>query len=127
MIGDCCNASVDSIIESRELIQVAMQDAYYGSVGSLPFDDDLFYALDTTGKVRVQTAPTAANEVARLSDVQNPTSFAIPLVSSLPVASVTYRGRLVRLAGAAGVADKAYVCFKDASDAYVWMQLVVVP
>jgi hypothetical protein len=108
---------------------MAMKDAYYGSVGSFPYDDDYFYALDTNGKARVGTAPTALDEVARLEDVEKPAEFTIPVLleASLPTPVEALRGRLVRIAGAAGETDKVYVCLKDAADAYVWMQFVVVP
>jgi hypothetical protein len=44
-------------------------------------------------------------------------------VASLPTASETYRGVMVRVEGGSGVADKLYVCMKSASDAYSWVQV----
>jgi len=42
---------------------------------------------------------------------------------ALPAASSTYRGKMIRVEGGAGVADKLYVCMKSASDAYSWAQV----
>ena len=107
---------------------MAIQDAYFSSIGSIPYDDAVtLYAFDTTGKIRVQSAPTSANEVARLADVSNPANFTLPVIVSLPSPNSSYRGRVVRLAAEAGVADQVFVCLKDSTDAYVWMQMVVVP
>jgi len=44
-------------------------------------------------------------------------------VTSLPTADATYRGKMIRVEGGAGVADKLYVCMKSASDAYSWVQV----
>ena len=43
--------------------------------------------------------------------------------STLPTASSTHRGRMIRVEGATGVADGLYICEKNASDAYVWRQI----
>jgi len=42
-------------------------------------------------------------------------------VSALPSASVNYRGCFAFIPGAAGVADKVYVCIKNTAGGYVWM------
>lgn len=44
-------------------------------------------------------------------------------VTSLPTASVTHRGRLLRVEGGSGVADALYVCRKDAGGTYSWAQI----
>ena len=44
-------------------------------------------------------------------------------VGVLPVASVTYRGVLWLVQGAAGVTDRVYVCLKAAADTYSWVSL----
>lgn len=51
------------------------------------------------------------------------TGFAAGTVTSLPTASITYRGMFLRVEGAAGVADGLYICEKDAADTYVWRQI----
>jgi hypothetical protein len=108
---------------------MVIRNAYYGTVGPLPYDDDYYYALDTNGKARVGTAPVGPDDVARLVDVTKPGEFTIPVLleTSLPTPVEALRGRLARIAGAAGETDKVYVCLKDAADAYVWMQFVIVP
>ncbi len=42
-------------------------------------------------------------------------------VSSLPVATSARRGQILRVEGAAGVADMSYMCKKDAANAYSWV------
>ncbi|HEU5013944.1 MAG TPA: glycosyl hydrolase family 28-related protein [Roseiflexaceae bacterium] len=44
-------------------------------------------------------------------------------VAALPTASSVLRGQVIRVEGGAGVADKLYICEKNASDAYAWRQL----
>ena len=44
-------------------------------------------------------------------------------VDSLPSASATYRGVMVRVEGGSGVADRLYVCMKSASGTYSWVQV----
>ncbi len=44
---------------------------------------------------------------------------------SLPAASATHRGKMVRVAGAAGVADLLYCCMKSAADTYSWVQIAI--
>lgn len=44
-------------------------------------------------------------------------------LGTLPTASADYRGRVIMVYGAAGVADAFYVCKKDAADAYSWVAL----
>jgi hypothetical protein len=41
----------------------------------------------------------------------------------LPAASVSYRGKLIRIEGGAGVADKTYQCLKAADDSYSWKEV----
>lgn len=41
-----------------------------------------------------------------------------------PTAAAADRGYFTRVEGGAGVADKLYLCIKNASDAYVWHQIV---
>lgn len=40
--------------------------------------------------------------------------------TELPTASATYRGKTFTLLGGTGVADKSYICLKNASDTYEW-------
>lgn len=42
---------------------------------------------------------------------------------SLPTASESYRGKILRVEGGAGVADKLYMCMKKADDTYAWVQV----
>lgn len=46
--------------------------------------------------------------------------------SALPTADVGYRGRIVVIPGASGVADAAYLCLKTAADAYAWVRWDIV-
>lgn len=43
--------------------------------------------------------------------------------AALPTASVDYRGQVFTFLGGAGVADVAYICIKNASDAYIWQAI----
>lgn len=47
----------------------------------------------------------------------------LPFVDALPPARVEMRGRVVLVAGAAGVADVAWVCLKAADGTYGWTQI----
>jgi len=42
---------------------------------------------------------------------------------TLPTADASYRGKMIRVEGGAGVADKLYICMKSASDTYSWVQV----
>jgi len=42
---------------------------------------------------------------------------------SLPTPSSYYRGKMIRVEGGAGVADKLYCCMKKADDTYAWVQI----
>jgi len=42
---------------------------------------------------------------------------------TLPTASADYRGKMIRVEGGAGVADKLYICMKTAADTYSWIQV----
>jgi hypothetical protein len=44
--------------------------------------------------------------------------------SALPTASATYRGKIIRVEGATGVADVCYICMKSATDTYSWKAIV---
>ncbi len=44
-------------------------------------------------------------------------------VASLPTASASYRGKVVRVEGGTGVSDKLYVCEKTSADGYAWRAL----
>lgn len=46
--------------------------------------------------------------------------FRVGSVTSLPTASVNYRGMRIRIEGGAGVADVEYLCRKKADDTYEW-------
>jgi hypothetical protein len=49
--------------------------------------------------------------------------FRVGAVTSLPTASANYRGMVIRVEGAAGVADKTYQCLKTTADTYTWVQI----
>ena len=42
---------------------------------------------------------------------------------TLPTPSADYRGKMIRVEGGAGVADKLYMCMKSAADTYSWVQI----
>lgn len=42
---------------------------------------------------------------------------------TLPTANVGRHGRIIFIKGASGVADEAYICLKNAADAYNWVRL----
>ncbi len=60
---------------------MAMQDAFFSSIGSIPYDDTVTpYAFDTTGRMRVGTAPAGSTDVLRLVDISTTVlSSATPL------------------------------------------------
>jgi len=41
----------------------------------------------------------------------------------LPTPDASYRGKMIRVEGGAGVADKLYICMKSAADTYSWVQV----
>ncbi len=43
----------------------------------------------------------------------------------LPTAAEEYRGRLLVLDGGAGVADKAYICLKQADGTFAWKEAII--
>lgn len=43
--------------------------------------------------------------------------------SSLPMASEGFRGKMIRVEGGIGAADKLYCCLKKADDTYAWVQV----
>jgi hypothetical protein len=45
-------------------------------------------------------------------------------VTSLPTASATYRGKIIRIEGATGVADGLYICLKSSTDTYSWKPIM---
>jgi hypothetical protein len=45
------------------------------------------------------------------------------LVSSLPTAGAVYEGNMLTLQNGSGVANHLYVCLKNSSNAYVWVQI----
>jgi hypothetical protein len=42
---------------------------------------------------------------------------------SLPAPSASYRGKMIRVEGAEGVADRLYMCMKKADDTYGWIEI----
>jgi hypothetical protein len=56
---------------------------------------------------------------------QNPRVNKPLAVTSLPTASSTYRGHMLRVEGGGGVADVLYVCQKKADNTYAWMAVTV--
>lgn len=46
---------------------------------------------------------------------------------ALPTPSADFRGFIYRVEGGVGVADKFYICIKNASDVYEWQDIVGVP
>ena len=42
---------------------------------------------------------------------------------TLPTPDASYRGKMIRVEGGAGVADKLYMCMKSAADTYSWVQI----
>lgn len=44
-------------------------------------------------------------------------------VATLPSASASLRGQLLRVEGSTGAADRLYICVKDSADAYAWQQI----
>ena len=43
---------------------------------------------------------------------------------TLPTPDASYRGKMIRVEGGAGVADKLYMCMKSAADTYSWVLVV---
>jgi hypothetical protein len=44
--------------------------------------------------------------------------------TGLPTASSSYTRKIIYLSNGAGVADKVYVCYKQADDTYAWAAIV---
>lgn len=45
--------------------------------------------------------------------------------TSLPIASVDYRGAFFTKLGATTVADEVYICIKNSTDAYEWKKITL--
>lgn len=61
-----------------------------------------------------------------LTSIRSDRTYITPgAVAALPTASAAYRGQMLRLEGAAGVADGLYVCMKDAANAYAWKSITL--
>ena len=80
------------------------------------------------------TNSTANSFAARFSGGYNLTGGATKVVglteastASKPTCAVAIRGQFYVEKGTTGVADQPFVCVKNSSDAYVWVQLVTVP
>lgn len=43
--------------------------------------------------------------------------------AELPIADISYKGKLFLLEGDTGISDKMHVCIKDETDEYVWKEL----
>ena len=80
-------------------------------------------ALGTDANIDLEIRPKGAG-VLRLggaSGLEVDTSgYLKPINVSLPAASSTYRGKIARVEGGAGVPDKFYICRKKADDTYEW-------
>ncbi len=69
---------------------MAIQDSFFSSIGSIPYDDAVTpYAFDTTGRARVQTAPVSSSDVMRLGDI---TGAVLGAASPLSVATTAVVG-----------------------------------
>lgn len=77
--------------------------------------------VNTIPSVFVEYLPAAWGEGGRL--VRTSVDGYPPSIDALPAAAATYRGRLFRVEGAAGVADATYECRKDAANAYAWVAI----
>jgi len=43
----------------------------------------------------------------------------------LPTPGASYRGKMIRVEGGAGVADKLYICMKAADESFSWIQIAI--
>jgi hypothetical protein len=82
-------------------------------------------AFDEVG--RLVKAASAYLEISKAGDVTFLDDKFLKLGKdsdgSLPTPSSSYRGKMIRVEGSVGEADKLYVCMKSASDAYSWVQV----
>jgi hypothetical protein len=70
---------------------------------------------------------TSDNQITSITDLRNLGSiYAVDSTGwaggTLPEAQQQYRGRLFTLEGDVGVADKIYICLKQADDSYMWVE-----
>jgi len=93
-------------------------------------DTGLFYFDGATPRIELVDLAPISNDARDLgtSDLKWRNLFLSQYllsgkVASLPTADSSYRGKIIRVEGGAGVADKLYVCMKSASDAYSWVQV----
>lgn len=83
---------------------------------------------DSSSTIVAEDVRTDANVSKYLTSAWGPDLYARksvdglpPPVDVLPAASVTYRGRMFRIDGGAGVEDKVYRCDKSSADTYSWV------
>jgi len=89
-------------------------DLIDGSIGSTYLKTDAADPINAAWR-KTSGAPNAAGGWTRAAVGS--------VVAALPPATAEYRGAIVRLEGAAGVADATYVCQKQADESYLWQAL----
>lgn len=62
-----------------------------------------------------------AGKIVKVNDTEDGFSYLGRMGTSLPTASVDYRGQYFTLLGGVGVADIVYICMKNASNVYEWV------
>lgn len=102
------NVDILTLLSSRVYLNHPTNDKVMFRVNGLTSANDSFFTqFDATGALLASQRYLQAGTV-----------------TALPTASSQYRGRMVRVEGAAGVADSLYVCMKSATDTYSWKPVV---
>jgi len=78
--------------------------------------------LDTLGSIYSTPFVTVTTELLMYDDMF--IQIAKPSSGTLPAPDESYRGKIIRVEGGEGVADKFYMCMKSAADTYSWVQII---
>lgn len=120
-VTDASHVIQDNLLTLRQL-KVRLRNAWSPSVlrgnlatSSLPLGSGQFTSPATITR--------GGNFVVAADGVETDTYLRPGAVAVLPTAAAQDRGKLVRVEGGAGGADKLYICEMNSAGAYVWRQI----
>jgi hypothetical protein len=88
-----------------------LRDVLQAQAGGLVPDGEPRLHINYAGNIIIQ--PDNFLQIGKDSD------------GALPTADASYRGKMIRVEGGAGVPDKLYMCMKSAADTYSWVQVAM--
>ena len=85
------------------------------------------HIVDNANVLKIKQRAGATLDAIEIGEGTDKVVMKAPLemfvTASLPTASLEQRGQVVRVEGGIGVADKVYMCIKNASNTYEWKEL----